>query len=39
MGISIVRTSVTKAALTTMAEQQFGDIVKAVVDIAHGDRR
>ncbi|TKB70383.1 MAG: hypothetical protein E8D52_04555 [Nitrospira sp.] len=29
----IVRTSVTKAVLNTMAEQQFGDMVKAVVDI------
>jgi hypothetical protein len=36
MEIIIVRTSVTKAALTTMAEQQFGDMVKAVVDIDHG---
>ncbi len=36
MEIIIVRTSVTKAALTTMTEQQFGDMVKAVVDIDHG---
>lgn len=33
MEIIIVRTSVTKAVLNTMAEQQFGDMVKAVVDI------
>jgi hypothetical protein len=34
--IIIVRTSVTKAALNTMAEHQFGDMVKAVVDIEQG---
>lgn len=36
MEILIVRTSVTKTALITMAEQQFGDMVKAVVDIDQG---
>jgi hypothetical protein len=36
MEIVIVRTSVTKAALKAMAEQQFGDMVKAVVDIDQG---
>jgi hypothetical protein len=34
--IIIVRTSMTKAALNTMAGQQFGDMVKAVVDIEQG---
>ncbi|HRC43034.1 MAG TPA: DUF5674 family protein [Nitrospira sp.] len=33
MEIIIVRTSVTKAELTAMATQQFGDMVKAVVDV------
>jgi len=33
MEIIIVRTSVTKAELNAMAQQQFGDMVKAVVDI------
>lgn len=36
MEIVIVRTSVTKAALKAMAERQFGDMVKAVVDIDQG---
>ena len=36
MEIVIVRTSVTTAALKAMAEQQFGDMVKAVVDIDQG---
>lgn len=36
MEILIVRTSVTKTALITMSEQQFGDMVKAVVDIDQG---
>jgi hypothetical protein len=36
MQISIVRTTVTKAALSTMATQQFGDMVKAVVDVEQG---
>jgi hypothetical protein len=36
MEIVIVRTSVTKAALNAMAQQQFGDMVKAVVDIDQG---
>lgn len=33
MEITIVRTSVTKADLNEMAKRQFGDMVKAVVDI------
>jgi hypothetical protein len=36
MEMIIVRTSVTKAILKTMAEQQFGDMIKAVVDIDQG---
>lgn len=36
MEIIIVRTSVTKADLIVMAQQQFGDMVKAVVDIDQG---
>jgi hypothetical protein len=36
MEIITVRTSVNKAALTTMAKQQFGDMVKAVVDVEQG---
>lgn len=36
MEIVIVRTSVTKATLNAMAQQQFGDMVKAVVDIDQG---
>jgi hypothetical protein len=34
--ILVIRTSVTKADLSRMAQQQFGDMVKAVVDIAQG---
>lgn len=33
MQISIIRTTVTKTELNTMATQQFGDMVKAVVDV------
>ncbi len=36
MEIIIVRSSVTKASLNIMAQQQFGDMVKAVVDIEQG---
>lgn len=36
MEIIIVRTSVTKADLIVMAQQQFGDMVKAVVDVDQG---
>lgn len=36
MEIIIIRTSVTKADLNAMAERQFGDMVKAVVDIEQG---
>lgn len=36
MEIVVVRTSVTKADLNEMAKQQFGDMVKAVVDIDQG---
>lgn len=36
MEIVIVRTSVTKGDLNAMARQQFGDMVKAVVDIDQG---
>lgn len=36
MEISIIQTSVTKTELNTMATQQFGDMVKAVVDIEQG---
>jgi len=36
MDIIIVRTSVTKTTLNAMAQQQFGDMVKAVVDIDQG---
>ncbi|MBX3332070.1 MAG: hypothetical protein KF722_16820 [Nitrospira sp.] len=32
----VIRTSVMKADLDTMAKQQFGDMVKAVVDIEQG---
>ncbi|UVT17943.1 MAG: hypothetical protein H8K04_10355 [Nitrospira sp.] len=32
----VIRTSVTKADLSTMAQQQFGDMVKAVVDVEQG---
>lgn len=36
MEIIVIRTSVTKADLSTMAQQQFGDMVKAVVDVEQG---
>ncbi|MBY0248137.1 MAG: hypothetical protein K2Q17_10770 [Nitrospiraceae bacterium] len=36
MEIIIVRTRVTKADLIVMAQQQFGDMVKAVVDVDQG---
>jgi len=36
MEIKIVRDSVTKGELNEMAKQQFGDMVKAVVDVEHG---
>ena len=36
MEIIIVRAIVTKADLSNMAQQQFGDMVKAVVDIDQG---
>jgi Protein of unknown function (DUF5674) len=36
MEIIIVRLSVTMASLNMMAQQQFGDMVKAVVDIEQG---
>jgi hypothetical protein len=36
MEIIIVRASVTKAELNEMAKQQFGDMVKAVVDVEQG---
>ncbi len=36
MEIIIVRASVTKADLNAMAKQQFGDMVKAVVDVDQG---
>jgi hypothetical protein len=34
--IVIIRASVTKADLNEMAKQQFGDMVKAVVDVEQG---
>ncbi len=36
MEIIIIRTSMTKADLNTIAQQQFGDMVKAVVDVEQG---
>jgi hypothetical protein len=36
MEIVIVRTSVARADLIAMAERQFGDMVKAVVDVEQG---
>ncbi|BFU91617.1 MAG: hypothetical protein NTAFB01_28040 [Nitrospira sp.] len=36
MEIMVIRTSVTKTDLNTMATQQFGDMVKAVVDVEQG---
>ncbi|MDP1767950.1 MAG: DUF5674 family protein [Nitrospirota bacterium] len=35
MEIKIVRDAITKAELNEMAKQQFGDMVKAVVDVEH----
>ena len=36
MEIRIVRDAVSKSALREMAKQQFGDMVKAVVDVTQG---
>lgn len=36
MEIKIVRDTITKAELNEMAKQQFGDMVKAVVDVDQG---
>ena len=36
MEIKIVRDAITKAELNDMAKQQFGDMVKAVVDVEQG---
>jgi hypothetical protein len=36
MEIKIVRDAITKAELNAMAMQQFGDMVKAVVDVDQG---
>ena len=36
MEIRIVRDGITKAALNEIAKQQFGDMVKAVVDVEQG---
>ena len=36
MEIKIVREPITKAELNEMAKQQFGDMVKAVVDVEQG---
>ena len=36
MDITIIRDAVTRRELNDMAKQQFGDIVKAVVDVAQG---
>jgi hypothetical protein len=36
MDITIIRESVTRHALNEMAKQQFGDMVKAVVDVEQG---
>lgn len=36
MEITIVRTPISKAMLGEMAKQQFGDMVKVVVDIGRG---
>ncbi len=36
MDIRIVRQAITKRELTEMAKQQFGDMVKAVVDVDQG---
>ena len=34
--IRVVRDAVTRAELATLAERQFGNMVKAVVDVARG---
>ncbi|HXV67545.1 MAG TPA: DUF5674 family protein [Nitrospira sp.] len=36
MDIKIVRNAITKRELNEMAKQQFGDMVKAVVDVEQG---
>jgi hypothetical protein len=36
MEIKIIRDSITRTALHEMAKQQFGDMVKAVVDVEQG---
>ncbi|MEK6641481.1 MAG: DUF5674 family protein [Nitrospirota bacterium] len=36
MNITIIRESVTRHELNEMAKQQFGDMVKAVVDVQQG---
>lgn len=36
MGIEIIRKAVSRATLGEMARQQFGDMVKAVVDVEQG---
>lgn len=36
MDITIVRDRITRATLKEMAKQQFGDMVKAVVDVEQG---
>ena len=36
MDITIIRDAVTRRELNDMAKQQFGDMVKAVVDVAQG---
>lgn len=36
MDLKIIRQSITKHELTEMAKQQFGDMVKAVVDVDQG---
>lgn len=36
MEVSIIRNAVTKESLQEMARQQFGDMVKAVVDVEEG---
>jgi hypothetical protein len=36
MEITIVRDGITRVALNAMAKQQFGDMVKAVIDVGQG---
>lgn len=36
MEIKVIKNSITRAELVTMASQQFGDMVKAVVDVEQG---